>query len=122
MESTVNWLYDYDEALSQAQSDNKPVMIDFWAVECPACERLDAITYADEDVGAFVNESFISLKVDVTKSDLPQTYRIGNFIPVILFVSPDGSVIQGGKLVGYRNPETFLAEARAIYENWRTSC
>jgi len=121
VDSEVNWLYDYDEALTRAQSENKPVMIDFWADWCYWCNELDSKTYSDDQVGQFLNENFVCLKDDVSKSNLGQIYRIGYSIPVILFLNPDGSVIPGGLLRGYRNAEVFLQEAKAVYEQWRSS-
>ncbi len=116
-ESTVDWIYDYHDALSRAQSENKPVMIDFWATWCTPCKTMDATTYADEEVGTFLNANFINLKVDVDKSNLAQVYNIRS-IPQVVFLSPDGSEIAGRRIAGLNYPDPFLAKVQVVLDEW----
>lgn len=118
-ESTVNWVYSYDEALNLAQSDNRPVMIDFYADWCPPCKQMDATTYADDEVGAFLNENFVSLKVNVDRSNLHETYDI-TVIPTLVFLSPEETEIGiDSRIVGARSPQVFLELVEAVLNEWK---
>lgn len=116
-ESTVNWVYSYDQALNLAQSDNRPVMIDFYADWCPPCKQMDATTYADDEVGAFLNENFVSLKVNVDRSNLGRTYGI-EAIPTVVFLSPEETEI-GSRIVGARSPQVFLGLVEVVLDEWQ---
>lgn len=68
---------ELDEALSKAQSENKPVMVDFYTDWCNPCRQMDKYTYSDDVVSPLLNENFIFLKVNVDKSNLDG--RFGRF-------------------------------------------
>jgi len=117
-ESKVNWLYDWNEALDKAQNENKPIMIDFYSDRCPPCKRLDSDTYSDENLSAFLNDSFVSLKSDVDKSNLHRNYPNIKYIPTIVFTSPEGTEI--GRMIGYRPPDQFYQDTQAILSQWKS--
>jgi thiol:disulfide interchange protein DsbD len=117
-ESKVNWVYSLDEALSAARSDNKPVMIDFYADWCSPCRQMDSDTYSDDELGAFVNERFVPLKVNVDKSNVDGPYGISS-IPQVVFLSPDGTEIDKGlRIVGYVPPNSFQSRLQAVLDAW----
>ncbi len=119
-ESKVDWVHSLDEALAMARSDNKPVMIDFYADWCAPCKKMDCETYTDEELGAFINEKFVSLKVNVDKSNLENDYGV-KYLPTILFLSPDGTEIGQGQeywIVGYRSPEALRGGLQAVLDAW----
>lgn len=116
-ESKVNWLYDWNEALDKAQNENKPIMIDFYSDRCPPCKRLDSDTYSDENLSAFLNNNFISLKSNAEKSDLYRDYGVPGF-PTIIFTLPDGTVIGG--IVGYRPPDQFYQYTQEVLDWWKS--
>jgi thioredoxin:protein disulfide reductase len=121
-ESKVNWVYSLDEALSAAQSDNKPVMIDFYANWCSPCRQMDSNTYSDNVVGAFINENFVPLKVNVDKSNLGSPYEIKS-IPQVVFLSPEGTEIGENKeyrIVGYLPPDSFQGRLQAVLDAWNS--
>jgi thiol:disulfide interchange protein DsbD len=117
-ESQVDWVYSLDETLSRAQSDNRPVMIDFYANWCPPCKDMDCKTYSDDELGAFVNENFVPLKVNVDKSNLGGVYDIKS-IPQVVFLSPDGTEIDKGlRIVGYMPPDPFQGRLQVVLDAW----
>jgi thiol:disulfide interchange protein DsbD len=121
-ESKVNWVYSLDEALSAAQSDNKPVMIDFYADWCSPCRKMDSNTYSDDVLGAFINENFVPLKVNVDKSNLSGVYKIQS-IPQVVFLSPEGTEIGEKKeyrIVGYLPPDSFQGRLQAVLDVWNS--
>lgn len=115
-DTKVNWVYSWEEAKSRAESEGKLIMIDFYADWCKPCKQLDSTTYSDEDLGAFLNETVVSLKVNVDKSSLDGQYKV-SAIPTIVFVSTEGVVI-GNKLVGYRDAGTLRQETETILDQW----
>ncbi len=117
----VNWLNDWSEALSDAQSQNKPILINFYTDLCPACRQMDNTTFNDEELGAFLNSNFICLKSNAGKSTLFSRYGV-TAVPTMVFTEPDGYEKQYeiASIVGYVNAADFYQAAQAVIEQWQT--
>ena len=112
----VGWLTSYEEAMTAAKKNKKPVMIDFYADWCGWCKRLDSDTYIDEDVVALAQD-FISLKIDAdVEKDLSSRYKVVG-LPTILFIDANGNEIH--RVVGYRPPQDFVKEMNSALEAFK---
>jgi len=114
-ESKVNWLTDWNEALSQAQAENKPIMIDFYTDYCPACDELDSNTFTDDELGDFLNNNFVCLKSNAGESGLYGDYGV-SVVPTIVFTSPVGT--EFGRMTGYRSPDQFYQDTQEKLNQW----
>ncbi|MDY6911750.1 MAG: thioredoxin family protein, partial [Chloroflexota bacterium] len=72
----INWINDWDEALNRAQTENKPMMINFYTDTCPACVKLDNDTFTDEKLANLVNENFINVKSNAGRTPLHANYGL----------------------------------------------
>lgn len=97
------------EALAKAGETKKVVMVDVFTTWCGPCKKLDAETWPDARVSAWLGEHAVAIKLDADREkETAKQHRIGAY-PTLLFLKPDGTEI--GRLVGFRPPETFLKEA-----------
>ena len=110
-------LASFDEQLSQAHAQGRPVMIDFFADWCAACKELDREVYVSPRVIAEAGR-FTSIKVDGTNPDelIDTLYeRFGvQGLPTVAFVSSDGKVLEEPRVTGFVEPEAFLAQLRKV--------
>lgn len=118
VDSIVNWLYDWDEALGKAQDENKPIMIDFHAEWCQPCKLLDFYTYSDAELGAFINDTFICVKSNIDENNLYQNYSNITGIPTIIFASSDGT--EFGRMSGFREPDQYYEDTQEILSQWES--
>jgi thiol-disulfide isomerase/thioredoxin len=88
------------EGLEKARLENKKVFIDIYATWCGPCKYMTNNVFPDEDLGAFMNEHFISLKLDGEYGDGEQLMIEFNLdaYPTMLFLDPDKTVLN--KIVG----------------------
>jgi tetratricopeptide (TPR) repeat protein len=108
-EGQVRWRTDYNFARKEALEKSLPLLIDFFKVPCPPCERLDAEFFRDPRVAAFINERFIPLRVngmDPANAQLLDILGIDRF-PTIVLAAHDGKVLAPSPIIGYRDP-SFL--------------
>jgi len=64
----IKW-YSWDEAIELANDEPKKIFIDLYTDWCGWCKRMDATTFQDPDVVAYMNEHFIAVKVDAEQKE-----------------------------------------------------
>lgn len=114
----------WEEILIKAKNENKYIFVDCFATWCLPCKLMDKEVYTSDSVGDFINENYISIKVqmDTLKDDkqsVKQWYsdanyfrqigRIGSY-PTYLFFSPEGQLVH--KAVGLINIDDFIKLAQ----------
>lgn len=108
----ITWQPHNLAAFIQAVQEKKFLILDLEAVWCHWCHVMDAKTYADPKVAAYIKQHFIPLKADHdARPDLAERYRDWGWPATIVF-APDGTEIV--KRAGYIDPESMLKLLTAI--------
>lgn len=91
-----------------------PLVVDFNAVWCPPCQKLKPIF--EEVEKAYAGKvQFLSLDVDEKQNAaVCETYAVTN-IPLLLFISADGRVVD--KVVGFVDKEELEEYVEALIAN-----
>jgi len=105
-------------ALTQANAQQKWLILDFYADWCVSCKEWEHITFADPSVRAAM-DSLVRVQADVTANDdidkaLLKHYKISG-PPAILFFDPKtGQESRGLRLTGFKDVEFFLAHLKRL--------
>ncbi len=99
----------WEDALKQAQSENKLIFLDAMTSWCGPCKLMARKTFPKKEVGDFFNLNFISFKMDMEKND--QADRISakfgmTAYPTLYFVDSNENMIHQG--LGYKDPEQLI--------------
>jgi thioredoxin:protein disulfide reductase len=106
-ESAPAWIVNDPEGVfAKAASDDKPVMMDFYADWCVACVELDKNTYNQSEVLTRA-EKFLCLKMDFTRQNdwskqMTQKYQVKG-MPTVIFFTPKGEEIE--RFTGFKEPK-----------------
>jgi len=88
----VKW-HAYSPGLKLGQEQGKNILINFYADWCGYCRKMDQETFTDEDVAAYLDKNFITIKVNADKAkDLAASYQVQG-LPMLWFVEPSGERI-----------------------------
>jgi len=97
-------------AFAKAERESKKVFVDFYAVWCGPCKRMDIEVFPLEIVGGLFKESFVAIKID-GESELGKVliekYKVEAY-PTYLVLSSENHELK--RLVGYVDAETFIKE------------
>jgi hypothetical protein len=130
-DNAVDWYPWGPEALTRAQTEQKPVFLSIGYSACHWCHVMEHESFENPEIGALLNARFISIKVDrEERPDLDQIYmnaiqimtRHGGW-PMSVFLTPDLQPFYGGT---YWPPYPrmgmpgFIQVLQAVDELWRT--
>jgi uncharacterized protein len=100
----VDWFAWNDEAFEKARAENKPVFLSIGYSTCHWCHVMERESFEDEKIGKFLNEHFVSIKVDrEERPDVDKIYM--TFVqsttgsggwPMSVFLTPDLKPFFGG--------------------------
>lgn len=112
----------WTEALELAKKDNKAVFLDAYTVWCGPCKLMVSQTFTDSAVGAFFNQKFVNLKVDMEHGEgvlLAKKFKVSVF-PTLLFFDAEGNVLH--RASGFHGASDFLKlGVRALDKRKNTS-
>jgi uncharacterized protein YyaL (SSP411 family) len=100
----VDWFAWNDEAFEKARRENKPVFLSVGYSTCHWCHVMERESFEDEEIGKFLAEHFVSIKVDrEERPDVDKIYM--TFVqsttgsggwPMTVFLTPDLKPFFGG--------------------------
>ncbi|MGE3972954.1 MAG: cytochrome c biogenesis protein CcdA [Bdellovibrionales bacterium] len=112
----LDWQHYSDELLAKARSEQRPVILDFWADWCVACKELEVFTLTDNAVRE-KSKDFVLLKLDATNSTdevnrLKNLYRVVG-LPTMIFFDSNGKEKKELTLTGFENADAFLKRMKS---------
>ncbi len=103
--------------LDQATSENKFVMLDFYADWCITCKEMEHEVFSDPGVHQMLS-NVILLQADVTENDELDKALLKKFSlygpPAILFFNKQGVEEKSHRLVGFMETEDFLKHVNEV--------
>jgi thiol:disulfide interchange protein DsbD len=95
----LRWLHSEPEALAQARTTGRPLLVDFGAQWCIPCKELETKVFAKPEVAKVMSERFTLLRIDCDREDddpnigkIRERYQAGG-LPAVRVVSPGGDVL-----------------------------
>ncbi len=121
-ENSTNFRHVTDEneiknAIQDAVTKNKIVMLDFTAKWCTSCKIMEKRTFNHPEVIKAL-ENMVALKADVTQNDkiaktLEQKYQVVA-PPTLLFFDSTGKELEKFRVVGEMGPKEFLEHLQTV--------
>jgi uncharacterized protein YyaL (SSP411 family) len=100
----VDWFAWNDEAFAKSRAENKPILLSIGYSTCHWCHVMERESFEDEKIGKYLNEHFVSIKVDrEERPDVDKIYMTfvqsttgGGGWPMNVFLTPDLKPFFGG--------------------------
>jgi thioredoxin:protein disulfide reductase len=108
---------ELEARIKQANANNQPVMLDFYADWCISCKEMEAYTFTDATVIQKLS-GFVLLQADVTKQSDADKELLAKFNligpPAILFFKENNQEINALRVIGYQDAKTFIQTIEKI--------
>ena len=104
----------WNEILTKAQTENKTIFVDVYTKWCGPCKHVSENVFPQEKLGEYYNSRFINFKIDAESPDgkeFVKTYPVTGY-PTFFFIDGNGKVIH--KIVGAKDVDGFISEAKMI--------
>jgi thioredoxin:protein disulfide reductase len=103
---------ELDTVIQHASANKQMVMLDFYADWCISCKEMDAYTFADTRVQQRLR-NMIVVQADVTQNTSDDQALLKRFDlvgpPATLFFGPEQRELTAYRVIGFKEPEKFLA-------------
>jgi len=126
----LNWLTNYDQALTTAKKEHKPMLILFTGSDwCPPCKAMHKELFHNKEF-IDLSKKFVLLFIDFPKrKELPKEQQAHNYevaskyhrggVPTMVFVTPEEKVIT--KISGYLygSPQRNLEVMKKVINSFK---
>ena len=119
---------NFNVGISEAKKSGKKVLIDVYTDWCKWCKQMDAVTYTDPKVQAYLEKNYVLIKLNaegqesityagqkISPAEFAQKMGIDGY-PATLFLKGNGDPIT--VLPGYSEPKMFIHVVSYIGENY----
>jgi uncharacterized protein YyaL (SSP411 family) len=107
--STLKW-YTWDEAVALQKTAPKKMMIDMYTDWCGWCKRMDATTFSDPTIVAYLQENFYPVKFDAEQKG---TIQFNQY--TFKYLAPEGGQGRGVHELAYSLLEGKLGYPSIVY-------
>jgi thiol:disulfide interchange protein DsbD len=112
----LNWMTSEAQGRERAQAERKPMIVDFGAGWCAACNELKTRTFADAAVRSEAAR-FVAVAVDATDDDDPQTTRVKDRygvvgLPTVVLLDSTGH--ERRRFAEFVPPQEFLDALKSV--------
>jgi len=122
--NTVDWYPWGEEALAKARDEGKLLFISVGYSSCHWCHVMREESFEDADVGAYLNQHFVSIKIDrEERPDLDAQFSLVTAFltgasgwPNSVFLTASGEPFYGG---GYYRRDTFMEVLTQLNTLWQ---
>lgn len=100
--------------LTKAKAENKTIFIDVYTKWCGPCKHVSENVFPQEKLGEYYNTHFINYKIDAESpagKEFVKNYPVTGY-PTFFFIDGNGKVIH--KVVGAKDVDGFIAEAKMV--------
>lgn len=126
----VDWYPWGEEALQRARDEGKPIFLSIGYSACHWCHVMAHESFEDPDIAAYLNQHFISIKVDrEERPDIDAIYMNAVVAmtgqggwPMSLFLTPNGKPFFGGTYFPPNpryNMPAFEQVVESVVESWQ---
>lgn len=99
---------NYNEALTQAKKQNKPLLMFVYTDYCPWCEKMKKTTLSHKKTIEFINKNYIFLTINKEKDDYPKEF-IPRYIPTTYLIDAQKEE-EVYALFGYKTSSELIEE------------
>lgn len=131
-ENPIHWNAYSEQVLKNAQKSNKPIFLSIGYSSCHWCHVMAHESFEDKDTAAYLNEHFVSIKVDREEfPDLDNYYQTACSLlngrggwPLSAFLTPDGKPFFIGTYFPKNSRHgipSFMDILKHLNETWRSN-
>ena len=109
----IAWIEDIDQGRRLAARNKRPLMVDFGASWCAACDELERFTFSDPRVvSATIRKGIVPVHVDLSpgKDTERNKNALANYnqqgLPLVVLHHGNGK--EAARITGFVEPEEFL--------------
>ncbi|MFZ9595405.1 MAG: thioredoxin fold domain-containing protein [Bdellovibrionia bacterium] len=102
-----------EEAILEAKQKNKPLLIDFFGIWCPSCNRLDERVLNQSQFQSY-SLNFVKLKLDADREvswPLKSKYQVRSY-PTLILASPQGDFL--ARLEGFHSEAELVGWMKQV--------
>ncbi len=110
----IKWL-SYNEGIARAKAEKKVVFLHFYTDWCRYCKIMANSTFKDSTVINFLNDNFVSVRVNGDKDKkLVRQYGVSGY-PNSWFLNTKGEKV--GPIPGYIQTKQFLKMIQSVHSS-----